>query len=1579
MDSSRKQLLKMTSVKRAFRTFLYSLAGVFFTLFFSVFSSSSAQAAPTVVTGTISGIPDGAWGLAWAEKYISGEWVEITSSYTKEFGSNFQIELGEATGSDVRIWARYGRDGEGYLSGTDSFTVTSTSMTKNFSLGAINVEVNVSNTLACANGSVNALPALDGMSNNFALWANINESGTSKLSLPLGYTFNLKGRCNGDISFTTSKTASGSLQVVPITIATPNITGTISGITSRSSISGMVQSKVFDGVSTKWQHIKFSFSTNDSGQFAMNLPQGTYRLGARPFFENDMNTSFVNSFSDSFTVSSSPLTINFTMSTTANLVFTVNPLVNSPGSWGNIEEKITHPLKGSYFSYVDGAVVNSEGKIRQFLPQGTYRITIYPNENGDGYSKTTSPEFTITEGGSAVTQTMTLAKANLKFIVSPTENAKWGGISLVDSDGNDYYGSISESGVGFIAAPAGTYEVTVSPGTSSPTAGITIISSLVVTGSEQTVNVTLAAGNVSGTVSPTTTSTQGWVYPEQKVTGPKSYWKRLNIGAKIDENGNYSLALSPGTYRIWAESNDGSFVRSPSAEFTVGSSPVDSDITLRSANITGTVSPTNRAAYGSVYVAWQNVDQNQEYDYWAPVRSDGTFKMALPAGTYKFKANPSGQYQNYFGVISGEVTVSSTPQAIELSLLAANVSGTVYPVDKSAGGYGNIEKLLDGRWEHADAAFSINDSGQYSVYLPQGTYRATVHPGWGSSGVFQLVSDSFTVLSGSNTFNFTLPSTNFSVSISPTDQSPGTQVAIQKLQSQGNFQEYSWTQVDEAGKVEAYLPSGRYRLVLQPSNRLFVETISNSFDMPASGEFPIPTSIALSTPNVSGSVTPGEHAARGQACIERKEADNFFATTCQQIDFNGKYGFKVPDGTYRIIVTPASVLYSKKYGYVSGVIKDSPYTVTTSDEFVVANNSQTIDIALSTGNLSGTVSDVAKSAGGWVQVLKTDGAYPQWTNYRANISELGTYALQLPAGKYRLQIFPREDATGVVRTETTDFTIAGSSVTLNVALDTPNLTGVISPIEKSAYGWTYAEQYSCKCGWSGWSGAPGIAASSGIKSDGSYAMKVDTGLTRVVAFPRYNATGVTKTTSDSFTVTAGNTSTVNFDLSEGNVRGTISSVTNSAGGYVRAEKKNGNFWDWTNFGTQILEDGTYRLQVDPGTYRLIASPGWRASGVVETPSNEFTVSSSLVTVNVTLAAPNLTGTVTNVAAAVDGTKINGGEAKYYSVAQGFILKKNGSDLDWINKYITIYADGSYSTYLPDGTYQIHIYEVNSLVVGLSRVSTTDIVVSGSTVFNFALGETNLRGTVTPSAASTWGWVCAEKQNGANWDWAGCETIRENGSFGFTASSGNYRLTANPRWDSVGYSKVVSDTVTVGSSGITSVTLSLNTANVKLVINDLEGRPNYNGYVHVKDSNGNYVDTGKAWISQLGKISFSLSPGTYTLEIQPANESSGVRTTTSITVPATGVLESTITLAAGNVQGVAKTSANANIACAFVTATATGETTVKTTSKNDGSFTLNLTAGVSWTISIVDPSNGGLGSTTLTPNGTSNNAVTVTTS
>jgi hypothetical protein len=125
------------------RFFLLTLIGIFAGFVFTILSAGSANAAPTTVTGTISGIPDDSWGMAWGEKLVSGNWVEITSSATKDLykGQPYSVNLGEVTGSTVRIWAQFGSSGGGYISGTDSFTVTSTSMTKNFALSPFNVGV----------------------------------------------------------------------------------------------------------------------------------------------------------------------------------------------------------------------------------------------------------------------------------------------------------------------------------------------------------------------------------------------------------------------------------------------------------------------------------------------------------------------------------------------------------------------------------------------------------------------------------------------------------------------------------------------------------------------------------------------------------------------------------------------------------------------------------------------------------------------------------------------------------------------------------------------------------------------------------------------------------------------------------------------------------------------------------------------------------------------------------------------------------------------------------------------------------------------------------------------------------------------------------------------------------------------------------------------------------------------------------------------------------------------------------------------------------------------------------------------
>ena len=1587
MGNSRFVRILRASPTRIFKFLILAFFGFIASLVFSMFSAGSAYAAPTTVSGTISGIPDDSWGMAWGEKLVSGAWVEISSSYSKDLykGQPYSVNLGEVTGSTVRIWTQFGSNGGGYIAGTDSFTVTSTSMTKNIELKPFNYKLVVSNPLACNSGFVSITTLDDQFTERFSASAGINETGVANLSLPSAINFVFSGRCNGDITFDVNSLSTNNLQTIPITIATPNVVGTITGVTSGNRIYGQVQAQIFNGVDTKWRNSEYSYSTNTSGQFALNLPAGTYRLGARPNWDENGASEFVNSNSDTFTVSGSQSTVNFSMSTDPNLIYTITPKSVSSSGWVQIEEKQVHPKKGTYFNYLDGVIVNAEGKARYFLEPGTYRLVVYPNQNGDGYVRTVSSEFTITSGGADVVGTLALNQANLKFVVSPTANASGGSVVLRDSQGNEFEGYINESGVAFVYAPAGTYSATISPGFSTPTANTTILNSLVVTGSSQSVDVTLSTGNVSGTVSSTAISAGGSISVEQKITGVKVYWKQLNIWSTIDENGKYTIALPEGTYRIWADSSDGSFIRTPSSEFTVGSSAVVQDITLRTANVTGTVSPTAKAVNGYVYVSWQDVDSQEDYSYGAPIQADGTYKLALPNGRYKLKANTSGRWPNYFGVQSESITVTSTPQVLDLTLQAANVSGVVNPTGKSKGGWGEVESLQAGNWVYTGTSFGVDNSGNFSIYLAPGTYRARITPNSSATGVYRLVSDSFTVSSGSNSFSFTLPSSNFSATVTPITSSPGTQVLIEKVQSQGNFQYYDWANVNQSGVIEAYLPNGRYRMTFEPNNSDFVQTRTASFDIPSSGDFPVPTTIALATPNVTGTVTPNADAVYGQVCIERKDNENFVYVGCKSVNGNGKYGFKVDNGTYRVIVTPASIFYGGKGGYFPGAKLDSPYTTTTSEEFTVNNDSKVIDIALSTGNLSGTVSDPAKSAGGWIQVLKTDGAYPQWTNYRTNISSLGKYALQLPVGKYRLQIFPRDDATGVVRTETADFSITGSSpIEINVSLDTPNVTGVITPIDKSANGWVYAEQYSCKCSWSGWSGAPGIAASSGVKSDGSYAMKLDNGVSRVVAFPRYDATGVTRTVSDTFTVTTGSSTTMSFALSEGNVRGTISSVANSAGGQVRVEKlvtKGGSsYWEWTSYGTQVLADGTYRLQVEDGTYRILASPGWNATNVVETPSGQFTVAGDQKVVNLTLLAPNLTGSVSNLAAAVDVSKLNGQEARYYPAAFAYILQKVGSDYVWINKYLNIYADGSYSTYLPDGTYKIYVYQINSLVSGLSRANSADIVVSGSTnTSTFALKEANLKGTVTPANMAGWGWVCAQKQNGANWDWNNCDSIRQDGTYSLTVDPGVYRVIANPNWNSVGYSKIISDTATVGASGIVTLNMALATANVKLVINDLDGRPNYEGWVTVRDQAGNYVDTGKGWISQLGKLDFALTTGVYTLEIQPANNRTGVRTTETITVTTGVLLERTITLAAGNVQGLARNSSGSNISCAFITATATGETTLKTISKSDGTYSLNLTAGKTWTVSAVDPASGQVGSATLTPNNSSNNAVTVTTS
>ncbi len=1579
-----------------FLTYLFST--LILGILLSAATSTAANAAATTITGKISGVPSGSWGLSWAEKKVDGEWIRIDGSVDKFDGAlgKYTAKIGEENGSLVRIWViMSNQPGSTYVLGGQEFTVSRTSEVKNLSAGAINLRLSIAGVkqkIACSTSWV-SLTSEDFPSNK-GYTPNVTfKDGVGNLSLPAGKTYQISGYCGKSKQIALSVEVTSTLKNVEIELPEPNVTGSVSGISDSSSAYGVVQRKgtgTCGGITDIWTTVSGQLLTA-SGEFANWLDPGTYRIKFIPnndllSAQNKTPTNFVNTYSESFTVEEGvPVAVpTVTMSSTPNFIYTLGPTSSVVGGYVQILQICGDSTSSPAFDQTNQNI-GTDGVIKNYLLPGKYWVILSPGDIPGGYVQSESQIFEITEENSVYRGSLNLKRPNLKVIVSPKENAMNGYAEIWDNATNSYLPRkdtfLNTNGEFSLYLEPGNYKFVIHPGLESPLANRTTVKEFIKTDAEQILNVTLSRGNISGRVTPVNKIKDGVVYAEEKIDDLKGF-QGTGITANIDDNGDYFMALPEGTYRLWASSNSNSFIRSPSAEFTVETNDLVKNIEIRSANITGLVSPANKAADGFVSVIFDKKELwDSSYDYWARIKSDGTYELALPPGDYKLKATGPGAYPSYFGIETEQFNLGGTPLEKLLTLVEGNVTGTVFPIAKSKGGWIEFQKLISGIWVFANQGSIDSSTGKYSIYLPNGSYRAIVNPNWQAEGVFKLTSEPFEV-DGTVNFNFTLPATNFSVAVTPASSAKGIGAVIEKLESQGNFQQYSWTRVNQSGNIESFLPEGRYRLQLYPNGNQYVQTTSKVFAIPTSPDYPIPTTIALSTPNLTGTITPGADVAYGQVCVQKMDPnmiDYFYVTSCKGLDKTGKYAFQVENGTYRIVATPASVLYNRTQVNIPDLIWDSPYVQTTSDIFSIQDDTQKIDLELSTGNLSGVIngSDTTKSAGSWIQVLNVAGAYPMWTNYQTRVSSDGTYALQLPIGKYKLQVRPSSEITDVVATESGEFEIkTGINKIWSFDLDSPNVTGVITPIEKSVNGWLTAEQITCNCGWRGWSGAPGIATSSQIAADGSYGIKLEDGLSRVIAYPRKDATGVTRTTSQTFTVSGGAHQDISFELSEGNIRGVVSSMEKSVGGWVRVEQKFGDYWNWTNYGTQVLQDGSFRMQVENGTYRLIVTPGWRATGVVETPSAEFTIDEAHPSkeVNVTLLAPNLRGSVTNVAPAVDVSNLPPNrDLASIAVAWANISQKVGNNFQWTSKYFTIYADGSYSIYLPDGTYKIHVYYIDSnLIHDLTNVSTTEFTISGSdNTFNFALTGTNLRGTIRPATASAWGWVCAQYKDGDYFTSSNCSNIRPDGTYAMNVSDGEYRIVAYPQWNGLGFAQVIStETVVVAGVTVSTLDANLQTTNVKLTIKDLDGKPNFNGWVTVKDLDDNYVDTaGKGWISQLGKIDFRLAPGSYKLEINPGSNARGVKRVLQITVLATeDYVDDSIVLSAGNVQGAIKNSSGTNIPCAFITATALGQPEVKAVSKKDGSFDLNLASGtgspISWTIQVVDPSSGDIGESVI---------------
>ena len=1558
---------------------------------FNVATNNVAQAADSNISGTITGITGFQSGFVWAEVRANDNWSYISGSqYQLSSTGSYSLGFDGLAGSPVRVNSFVKLSTGSYVTLGDSFTATTGSTSINLSTKSLNLKFTANPAIGCS-GSYIYLEDVGeaAWDSSKEIWVpyQLNQSGVLNLSAPSGYTYTAYLNCSGTLSDSATVTTTNTLQNITFNAGTANISGTISGITSEEDVYSYIESQTNEEGQNldQWEY-RYELFVKSDGKYAAKVPDGTYRIKVTPNATSAM-ADYVVTYSDTFTVASNTITKNFTLSNTPNLILDITPNDIAVGSEYNINKKVVHPLKGDYYQGISWGLVSTNGRIKSNLEPGTYQINIYPKSNRSGYVQTTVSDLVISSSGT-VTQTVSLAQANLIFKVN-TEAGTTGWISACDYDCNkQFYGEIGTDGYARIRAEAGTYNVSISPQYPTKLKTGMRLSNLVVSGSAQEVEVNLQPANITGNVSPANKAAAARI-GLLKMTN-NSYWEEVG-GATANSKGEYFFYAENGTYKVYASCGGKTkCIQTQSSEFIIASDTKTVNLTLATGNVTGTVSPTDRSKYGSISVQATSGTQmdHQQYQYWAQIASDGTYELLLPKGKYKLRAEPTCNSDpcatDYAITKSEEFEVVDTATAVvkNITLKAPNVTGTISPTTSSRGGIADVDKLVAGNWEW-ETYFPINKNGTYSLYLEPGAYQFRIRPGNLGGGVSNLKTDSITVTSSLQTFNFTLPSSNFQAQLTPAASAAYASVTIEKLDSiSGKQFGNQWIQASSEGKIEAFLAAGKYRLHIDPRTEGVSQTVTDFFTMPDTTTLTTFT-FALNVPNVTGTVTPEASSRYSSVCFETYENGIWTGgyNYCTNTDYTGKFKVKVGNGTYRAIVNPSG------WDYEKNVTSSSKYAQTISESFTIADNTKNLTIALSTGNVKGTVSPIANSAYGTVIAYNSDGNYLIGGQFQSQIDANGNYALNLPDGKYRLQVHLQGKTDGSVNTQTDDFTASSVALTKNIVLDTPTITGQVTPVEKSRGGWVNAEQYTCKCGWSGWAYAPGIASNSGIDSDGRYEIKVQDGLTRIVAYPNWEATGVTRTYSDSFTATSA-PRVVNIALSTGNISGTISTAANSEGGWINVQKLNDWGWSWGG-GTQIKSDGSYNINLESGTYRFIAIPGWRSSGVVETVSDTFTATTGVpTTVSFALEAPNVSGTISNLAdnvSTTDFAKYGISDKQYINAAHASIVQQDSSgNWIWSGRSFGIKGNGTYSIHLKPGTYKLYIHNLPEFVTNLTGDSYTDsftVTAGTSATFNFALPGSNLKGTITPTTGAGWGWVCAQKYESSKNYWYSqkCSSVKSNGTYELKLDDGTYRIEANPNWSATGYARTYSDSFTV-TSALTTKDLTLTPTNVQLVVLDVSGNPNWQGNIEVRDASGNWVDTFKhGWISDLGKVDFKLAAGTYTLNIQPGQYATGIRTTTTITVPATGNYTATISLVDGNVQGTALKTGSPSLPCGLVVATAAGKTSVKTITRSDGKFTLNLESNVTWTITVTDPATGNSATSTITPGATTTNPVTITVS
>lgn len=953
------------------------------------------------------------------------------------------------------------------------------------------------------------------------------------------------------------------------------------------------------------------------------VPNGSYIAAVRP---PNARAGYAETFA-AFTSTGSSAALNVSL-TRGNFTGQAVAADGSPLAWSWLSVGQVECMSMCVYR---GASTDSQGWFSLNLPDGTYEATAYAPWGNSG-SVTTTRTLVVSAGslvsfaGSAPTDPLVfqLQGPNARILVradgSPLPDThlsvrRWNDAGYFDWSGD---GFTTSSGIAGVRLEPGEYLVTVRHWGDRLVPAAYQRWRVTQSGGDVAIEVCALTGRINGEPCPTGVTTSALT------RNPEGDWivnlPVANLVATVQSpDGDRDLANAEVC--LVQEGSEPGFTWSDYLSCQTSNSSGKAAFSL----------PPSGSYKVVVYPPW---DTNEDW----------------VSASFRFRTDSAGAVCS---VASNSSCTALSGSTMSLPLSGPNVIATVTGAGGGAltGGWASVQRACDWHPQCREwvTSASVSQSGRLSVKLDASddTYYLTVHP-WnaidGSVGTtFPIrVTDSDTV----QRLSLQLKSPNVSGTITDSFASPLAFANILVEQSTANG--WMWVgahaQTSLSGDYRLLLDPGTYRLRVSPQandRSRAVVTTSASFTV---GAGTIDVDVTMAAPNLIGTVKLPNGSALAGGWIEVQEwfpAYGYYGWSSTvpgaESVSGGRFSLNLPSGQWRLVVNPpwGTLTASRTIVPVrsdgTGVCLDvSPFTTCAADRYLTS----AYEVTMESPNVSGQVfmpDGVTEIAYSWIDVQKWTGSQFSWDFDLPSVvtGPRATFALRLPAGRWRLTAHPDGNVVDATRA-LTDVTVDAGGVCLtssapcgpddaialgdfDVSLKAPNVTGLVTAGGSAVpHAWAQVEKWNSVGNYWEWTNNYSWTRDTGryalsVLDDGDYRVRANSGqgvrgYTEGVTYLRA-LTGEVCELSGTPEPPSAPTCATGLDDS---VAVTTALAPSSLVALIRGdgqpvpwtwvqlqERVNGD-WNWRQ-GNHTVADGSVSLNVttdDSGLFRLRIEPPW---------------------------------------------------------------------------------------------------------------------------------------------------------------------------------------------------------------------------------------------------------------------------------------------------------------------------------------------------------------------------------------------------